>query len=67
MTGTWASQVLDRIREVEAGLNAMAEWAAEAGADVATTNLLLRPYREILETLHERDLPVASEADALAT
>jgi len=57
--------VLERIHDVQAGLESIHEWASDAGADVATTALLLEPYREMLDTLHEGDLPCAARADAL--
>ncbi|HVW28886.1 MAG TPA: hypothetical protein VG963_04060 [Polyangiaceae bacterium] len=64
-TGPRTAHVLERIREVEAGVDSMIGWASEAGADVATIDLLLCPHREMLTALRERDLPVAAMADAL--
>ena len=63
-TGPWTAHVRERICEVQAGLDSMTEWASEAGADFSTTELLSRPYGELLDTLHERDLPCAELADA---
>jgi len=41
----------------------MAEWAKESSADAAMTEMLLMPYREMLQTLYERDLTLAKLAD----
>jgi hypothetical protein len=62
-TGPWTAHVLERIHEVEAGLDSMTEWASEAGADTATTELLIHPYRELLDRLHQRGLALAAVAD----
>jgi hypothetical protein len=59
----WTATTRDRIREVQDGLLSMAQWASESGADQPTTELLLHPYRDLLETLYERDMPLAKLAD----
>jgi hypothetical protein len=59
----WTGTTRDRIREVQDGLLSMADWARDSGADSATTELLLSPYRELIETLYERDMPLAKLAD----
>jgi hypothetical protein len=60
---SWTAHTRDRIREVQDGLLSMAQWASEAGADPSATEMLLHPYREQLETLYERDMPLAKLAD----
>jgi hypothetical protein len=60
---TWVSETRDRIRELQDGLLKMAAWAAESSADSETTELLLRPFRQQLEAVYERDLPLAKLAD----
>ncbi len=62
-TPTWVSETRDRIRELQDGLLDMAAWAAESSADAEATELLLRPFREQLEAVYERDLPLAKLAD----
>jgi hypothetical protein len=59
----WTSETRARIHEVQDGLLHMAEWAKESAADAATTEMLLQPYRDVLQSLFERDLPLATLVD----
>jgi hypothetical protein len=61
---TWTSETRTRIHQVQDGLLKMAEWAKDSTTDAAISEMLLRPYREMLQTLYERDLPLAKLADA---
>jgi hypothetical protein len=60
---TWTQSARARVRDVQDSLLAAAEWARESGADAATTDLLVQPYRELLDNLYERDMPLAKLAD----
>ena len=59
----WKKHTRDRIRDVQNGLLSMADWAKQSAADPAMAELLLRPYRDLLESLYERDMPLAKLAD----
>jgi hypothetical protein len=59
----WTAATRARIRELQDCLVSTAEWARESGADAARTELLLQPYRDLMETLYERDVPLAKLAD----
>jgi hypothetical protein len=63
VTESWTSATRDRIRDVQNGLLSMADWAKQSAADPAMAELLLRPYRDLLESLYERDMPLAKLAD----
>jgi hypothetical protein len=60
---SWTSTTRDRIRELQDGLLSMADWAKESKADASMTEMLLRPYRDLLESLYERDMPLSKLAD----
>jgi len=59
----WVSATKTRIREVQAMLLQTAELGRLAAADPDTMAALLEPYEELMETLYERDLPLAKLAD----
>lgn len=63
MTTAWLSTTRTRIREVQDQLLSVAEWAKESGADSTAADLLLRPYRDLLGSIYEVDLPLAKLAD----
>jgi hypothetical protein len=60
---SWSATTRTRIREIQDQLLSVADWARESGADPVATDLLLRPYRELLGTIYEVDLPLAKLAD----
>ena len=60
---TWVPEQRDRIRELQDGLLSMAAWAAQSSADAESTDFLLQPFRDQLEAVYERDLPLARLAD----
>jgi hypothetical protein len=60
---TWTATTRERIRDVQDSLLSMAERAKESATDASTTEMLLRPYRELLESIYERDMPLAKLAD----
>jgi hypothetical protein len=62
-TGAWTSATRSRLREVQNNLVSTAMWARESGADARSTELLLRGYRDLLDSLYERDMPLAKLAD----
>lgn len=62
-TASWTSATRDRIRDVQDNLLAMAAWANASQADEEALELLLSPYRELVESLYERDMPLAKLAD----
>jgi hypothetical protein len=57
----WTSTVRARIRQVQNGLLSTARWAASA--DAAVMDQLTEPYREMLDSLYQRDVPLARLAD----
>jgi hypothetical protein len=59
----WTSAARDRIRDVQDSLIQMSGWARDANASAADTERLLTPYRELLETLYEKDLSLARLVD----
>jgi hypothetical protein len=59
----WTDETRRGIRQLQDGLRFTAQWAQQSGADASVTELLLQPYREMIETLYERDLPLAKLAD----
>lgn len=63
LTSTWSSVSRNRVRIVQDQLLDTARWAHEAGADPEATEMLVLPYRELLEELYERDVPLAKLAD----
>jgi hypothetical protein len=60
---TWTTETRNRIREIQDGLLSVADLAKSANADAAATEMLLHPYRELLEQVFERDLPLAKLRD----
>lgn len=62
-TTSWSSVSRHRVRVVQDQLLDTARWAREAGADPEATEMLVLPYRELLEELYERDIPLAKLAD----
>jgi hypothetical protein len=60
---SWTSVTRDRIRDVQSALLTMSEWARDGQATPEQTELLLNPYREMVEALYERDIPLAKLAD----
>jgi hypothetical protein len=60
---SWASSTRDRFREVENGLLSLATWAKTANINQDDTELLLAPYREMMETIYERDMPLSRLVD----
>lgn len=62
-TVSWTSATRARIREVQDSLVATAAWANASQADENALELLLAPYRDLLESLYERDMPLAKLAD----
>ena len=60
---TWSSVARQRVRILQDQLLDTARWAHEAGADPDVTEMLIRPYRELLDQLYERDVPLAKLAD----
>ncbi|MEO7730959.1 MAG: hypothetical protein ABIY55_08320, partial [Kofleriaceae bacterium] len=60
---SWSSVSRQRVRVVQDQLLDTSRWAHEAGADPEATELLVQPYRELLEQLYERDIPLAKLAD----
>lgn len=60
---SWTSVTRDRIRDVQSALLTMSEWARDGQATVEQTEMLLNPYREMVEALYERDIPLAKLAD----
>ena len=60
----WTEATRERIREVQQGLVGMAQWAKESSASEAMTQLLLEPYRDTLDALYERDMPLAKLVDS---
>jgi hypothetical protein len=60
----WTTAAQARVRDIQNGLLSMSKWASDAGVDPVSTEHLLLPYREMLETLYERDVPLAKLADA---
>ncbi len=64
----WLTATRDRIRAVQDSLLEAAKWAAESQANPSMTEMLLQQYRELLDSLYERDLPLAKlveESDLL--
>lgn len=60
---TWTSATQTRVRQLQNALVASAQWAREANADPDVTEHLLAPFREQLDALYERDMPLAKLAD----
>ncbi len=53
----------EQIRFIQDRLLAMARWAKEAGVDDRAAEFLIRPYRSLLDTMYQRELPLARLAD----
>jgi hypothetical protein len=62
-TDNWTTATRERVREVQDNLLAAAAWAAASQADPTATEMLLQPYRQLLDNIYERDLPLAKLAD----
>jgi hypothetical protein len=62
-TTSWTSVTRDRIRDVQGALLTISEWARDGNATPEQTEMLLNPYREMVEALYERDIPLAKLAD----
>jgi hypothetical protein len=62
-TENWTATTRERIRHVQDQLLSAASWASDGHADETATELLLRPYRELLDAIYERDLPLAKLVD----
>jgi hypothetical protein len=60
---SWSGTTRTRIRQIQDQLLAVADWARESGASPAASELLLRPYRDLLGSVYEVDLPLARLAD----
>lgn len=52
-----------RVRELQEGMLGMADWARESNATKDDLELLLEPFREMMDELYERDLPLAKLVD----
>jgi hypothetical protein len=63
LTHRWTSVTRHRIRDVQDSLIEMSEWARESQVDKETMDLLLLPYRELLDSIYQRDLPLAKLVD----
>jgi len=59
----WIEATRIRIRSLQDNLLETAAWAREAGADPAVTEMMLLPYRSLLEEVYERDMPLAKLAN----
>ncbi|HKY34390.1 MAG TPA: hypothetical protein VJN18_00510 [Polyangiaceae bacterium] len=66
-TPNWTSVVQDQIAVAQSALLTMTDWARAAAATPEQVTMLLQPYREMLEALYERELPLAELADSLLT
>ncbi len=53
----------EQIRFIQDRLLALARWADGSGASEAATEMLLLPYRRLLDEMYERELPLAKLAD----
>jgi hypothetical protein len=62
-TETWTDVTRDRVRQVQDNLIATSAWAKESGASESAMQLLLRPYRDLLDSIYERDMSLAKLAD----
>ncbi len=54
----------EQIRFIQERMLVTARWAESSGVDAAAAELLLRPYRRLLDEMYQRDLPLARQADA---
>ena len=63
-TTSWTNVTRQRVRLVQDQLLDTAQWTRSAGADPSEAEQLLQPYRDLLDELYERDLPLAKLADA---
>lgn len=61
---SWVATMQRKSREIQDGLMSMSAWANSFGASAEDRELLLAPFRETLESLYERDMPLARLADA---
>jgi hypothetical protein len=59
----WQGAARARVRQVQDGLLSASEWAKASNLDEASTDLLLAPYRDLVESLYETDFPVARLVD----
>lgn len=62
-TRPWDSAARQRIRMVQDELLDTARWARDSGAPTEVVEMLERPYRELLDEIYERELPLAKLAD----
>jgi hypothetical protein len=60
---SWQTATRARVRDLQDALLAMATWARDSGADQPTVQALLEPYRDLLDAVYERDMPLAKLAD----
>lgn len=60
---TWQDASREQIRLVQDGLLATAKWANTPNTDPKLIEMLMRPYRALLEELYEHELPLAKLAD----
>ena len=63
MGDLWEKESRAKIREVQDGLLSAMEWTRGGKVDQATADLLMAPYRDLLESLYEKDLAVAKLVD----
>jgi hypothetical protein len=60
---TWSVATRDRILELQTQLISVSQWADKSSATEEMRTMLLEPYREMLEAVYTRDLPLARLAD----
>jgi hypothetical protein len=60
---TFSAVMQEQIRFIQDRLLATARWASQAGVDEAAEELLIRPYRQLLDEMYQRDVPLARLAD----
>jgi hypothetical protein len=60
---TFDAVAREQIRFIQDRLLAAARWAESEGVDAAASEFLVRPYRQLLDEMYQRDLPLARLAD----
>lgn len=60
---TFTAVAREQIRFIQDRLLAVARWANGSGADEGATELLIQPYRRLLDEMYQHDLPLAKLAD----
>jgi len=60
---TFTAVAREQIRFIQDRLLATARWANGSGVDEAAAELLIQPYRRLLDEIYQRDLPLAKLAD----